>query len=180
MAYAITLRLSAEAASRVGAMWHELAARGVSDDQVRLGYPPHLTLAVVPDDSATDRLLAAARDAAGKWRPLPVTLASLGWFPGLPAALFLAPVPTAELLAAHAELLAWLADMEVDPHYRSGHWVPHVTLAGELTDPAPAVASIAPASLPIEVILHTIEVVRFPPVHVLASHRLTSDTPAQN
>jgi 2'-5' RNA ligase len=118
MPFAVTLRLDANAAATVVAMWESLAARGISDDAVRLGYPPHLTLAVLPDRAGGPGLLAAVRRRAAGWRTLPLTLASLGLFPGSPAGLFLAPVVTPALLAAHNDLLTSLAGETFDPHYR--------------------------------------------------------------
>jgi 2'-5' RNA ligase len=172
MPYAITLRLDARAAAVVAAMWEALAARGLSDEALRLDYPPHLTLAVCPDGADPARLIAAARERAGDWRALPISLASFGLFPGDPAVVFLAPVVTAALLARHGELLASLGGDAVDPLYRCGHWVPHVTLAGDLSDPAAAMAMPGAPAFPITAVLDTLEVVRFRPVNVLASYRL--------
>jgi hypothetical protein len=50
--------------------------------------------------------------------------------------------------------------------------MPHVTLAADLTDPAGALAALGPLSLPVSAVLDTLEVVRFGPPRVLASHRL--------
>jgi hypothetical protein len=50
--------------------------------------------------------------------------------------------------------------------------VPHVTLASDLIDPGAAIAALGPPLLPIDGVLNTIEVVRFRPVQILASHRL--------
>jgi 2'-5' RNA ligase len=172
MPFAITLRLDAEAASLVEAMWQTIASRGVSDDALRPGYAPHLTLAVFPDSADQGRLTAVARSGAARWRALPITFASLGVFPGTPATIFLAPVVTPALLALHAEVLDSLAGEPVDPYYRSGHWVPHVTLASDLIDPAAVVAALDPPRLPIDGVLSAVEVVRFRPVQILASHRL--------
>lgn len=174
MPYAITLVLDAEAASSVVAMWETLASRGLSDDALRLGYPPHLTLAVFPDNADLTRLLAAVRDGAARWRELPIALTSLGLFPGMPAAMFLAPVVTPELLALHTGFLTSLPGEMVDPHYQIGHWVPHVTLAEDLTDPAAAISVLAPQRFPMAAMLDTVELVRFRPVQVLASHRLAA------
>ncbi len=173
MPYAVTLRLDADAAGAVAGMWAALAAAGVSDDAIRLGYPAHVTLAVLPDGAREGRLLAAAARLAGVWRPLRVDLAALGLFPGTPAVLFLAPVPSPDLLARHAALLDALAGEPVHAHYGAGAWLPHVTLAGDLADPAAALAALAPVPLPIAAVLDTLEVVRFRPPHVLASHPLT-------
>ena len=172
MSYAITLGLDANAASRVVAMWQTLAARGVADDAIALGYPPHLTLSVFPDTADSTSLLAAARTYSERRRPLTITLASLGLFPGTPAGIFLAPVATEALATHHRALLTSLAGETVDPHYRPANWVPHVTLARDASDPAAAVAALHPLNLPIAAVLGTIEVVRFRPVQVLASHRL--------
>ncbi len=173
MPYAITLRLDANAASGVVAIWDELAARGISDDAIRLGYPPHLTLAVLPDDADESRLLTATRETAAGWRALPVSLASIGFFPGTPATMFLAPVVSPELLERHSGLLASLAGETIDPHYQIGRWVPHVTLAKDLSDIAPAVAILRPTRLPIDALLDIVELVRFRPVEILSSNRLT-------
>lgn len=174
MPYAITLGFDAKAASSVVAMWRSLASRGVSDDAIRLGYPPHLTLAVFPDSADPVRLLAAARDGAAEWTRLPITLASLGLFPGAPTAMFLAPVVTPALLALHAALLTAPGTETVDPHYRPGYWVPHVTLAKDLSEAAMAVAALDPLRLPLAGVLNTMELVRFRPVEVLARHTLNS------
>ena len=79
MAYAITLRLDASAAPLVVSMWNELAARGVSDDAMQLGYPPHLTLAVLPDHTNPDRLLTAAHDADSEVSPEAAAEAIVAW-----------------------------------------------------------------------------------------------------
>jgi 2'-5' RNA ligase len=144
----------------------------VSDDALRLGYPPHLTIAVFADTAAPARLLAAAEKCAAHWPGLGVTLASLGLFPGTPATMFLASVVTSALLARHAELLTALNGEVADPHYQIGRWVPHVTLAKDVTDPVAAVSVLAPSLLPVRAVLDRMEVVRFRPAQVLASHQL--------
>jgi 2'-5' RNA ligase len=172
MPYAITLMLDASAARSVVAMWKTLAARGISADAIQLGYPPHLSLAVFSDLADPARLLDAARESAARWNRFPVHLTSLDIFPGSPAVIFLAPIRTKALLEAHTELLARLDGQPADPYYRSGSWVPHVTLASDLADPAAAKKALQSVRLPIDALLETIEVVRFRPVEILASHRL--------
>jgi 2'-5' RNA ligase len=171
MPFAITLGLDATAAVTVEAMWQMLASRRISDDAIQLKYAPHVTLAVLADSADSEQLLAAARDHAERWPQLPITLASLGVFP--PATLFLAPVVARELLERQATLLGCLGDETVVPHYQIDHFVPHVTLAQDLKDPAEAIAALGPLRLPIKAMLDRIEVVRFRPVELLASHKLT-------
>jgi 2'-5' RNA ligase len=174
MAYAITLRLDATTAATVEAMWQALASRQLSDEALSSGYKPHLTLAVFADSGNAERLLAAARACAEHWPELPTTFASLGWFPGRPSTLFLAPIVTPALLERHTALLALLAEEPIDPHYQCSQFVPHVTLASDLADPAAAIAALDPLPLPIRAVLDRLDVVRFRPVELLESHRLAN------
>lgn len=174
MPYAVTLRLDAEAARNVVAMWRVLATQGISSDSIQLGFSPHLTLAVFADDANPSRLIAAARDIMTRPR-LPITLVSLGLFPGTQSTLFLAPVVTPALLAMHAAILASADGEPIGLHYQAGHWVPHVTLAKDLTQPAAAMAALDPLPLPFDGVLDKTEVVRFRPVEVLASHDLSAN-----
>jgi hypothetical protein len=59
MPLAAALRLDDAAAAPVSALWRALAEAGVDDDCLRLGYPPHVTLAVWPDDAPVGALQAA-------------------------------------------------------------------------------------------------------------------------
>jgi 2'-5' RNA ligase len=171
MPYAITLRTDEAAASQIRAIWRELAARGISDEMTRLGYVPHLTMAILPDGVSEARLITAARECAS-WRAMPIRLAGFNRFPGNRETLFLAPVVTPALLDAHAALHVLLEDVSIDPYYSRDTWVPHVTLASDLTDAAAAMAAL-PASLPpIDAVLDTLDVVRFRPVEILSSHTL--------
>ncbi len=172
MPYAITLALDGEAASIVVSMWRALAGRCIRDDALALGYAPHLTLAVFADDANLTRLLDATRDNAARWPAEPIILSSLGMFPGSLAGLFLAPIVTATLLARHTALSASLAGEPVDTHYIPGHWVPHVTLARDITDPAGAVAALDLSRLPFDATPVAMELVRFRPVTVLARQAL--------
>jgi 2'-5' RNA ligase len=174
MGYAITLRLDAAAAAMVEAMWQALASRGVSDEALQLHYPPHLTLAVFGDSADPERLLAAAQHCAARWPKRPTTFASLGLFPATPSTMFLAPVVISELLERHAALLTALTGEPVDPYYQIGRYVPHVTLAGDLADPAAALAALAPLPLPFTATLDRLDVVRFRPVEILESQLLAS------
>jgi 2'-5' RNA ligase len=169
MPLAVTLCLDAASAARVEAMWRALAEAG-ADDALRLGYRPHLTLAVLPEEGAVEAAGDAMRQAARAWGALPVVLASLGIFPGPAPVLFAAPVPSPALLDRHRALCG-LLPAGIDPHYRPGAWVPHVTLA---RDVAGRLLDIARAAWdgPVAGRLDRVELVRFPPVAVLESLEL--------
>jgi 2'-5' RNA ligase len=131
MPYAVTLPLDATAADRVRRMWHALAEQAGADDALRLDYPPHITLAVLPDHAPFLEVEQAVLRAVEGWKPFSFVLAGFGVFPGTPSLIWPGPVVTAGLLACHSSLCAELAPFAILPHHRPGHWVPHVTLSQE-------------------------------------------------
>ena len=172
MPYAITLRLDAASVPSVAALWEALAAAGIDSDRHDLGYAPHITLAVYPDDAPEQALRAALAGCASAWRAMPVSLAGFGFFPPPSPILWLAPVPTARLLARQAALLASLPALAPHPHYRADGWMPHVTLSGPLHDPAAALGTVLPLWQPMRCTLDCAELVRFRPVEILCSQNL--------
>jgi len=42
-------------------MWEALATGGIDSDRHQLGYAPHITLAIYPDETPTAQLMAALR-----------------------------------------------------------------------------------------------------------------------
>jgi len=174
MPYAVTLPLNDAAAAGVRRMWHALAEQAGADDAIRLGYVPHITLAVLPDTVPAAEVEEAVFHVASRWTPLPVVLAGLGVFPGAPPVIWAAPVVTADLLTRHAELHVALARFRVHAHYGPGSWVPHVTLSQEGTATAARALEAAGSAWrgPISAILERVDLVRFRPVEVLRSHVL--------
>lgn len=169
MPLAATLRLDPTTSAPVEALWSVLADAGLDASRRDLRYPPHVTLAIWPDDAPAKTIAATLDSLAAGRSPLPVTLAGIGVFPGAPAVLWLVPVPDPALLAFHATLVAALPDLPCHPHYRPGGWVPHVTL-GEVADAGPAVALLAPRwSGLLSGKLERLDLVRFPPVTLLRS-----------
>jgi hypothetical protein len=59
MPFAITLCLDPASAAFIERLWHGLAAQDIDTDRRDLGYTPHITLAIYPDDVSADALLAA-------------------------------------------------------------------------------------------------------------------------
>ncbi len=167
MPLAMTLRLDDAAAASVVAMWRALAESGVDDDCLRLGYPPHVTLAVWPDEASVGALAAAAERFGAEWGALPVALAGFGVFPGAPAAVWAVPVVTETLLARQAALVEAVPGAPCHEHYRPGRWVPHVTL-GQTDAPGRALEVLAPLWRGARTgRLHALDLVRFRPVVLL-------------
>ena len=171
MPFAVTLRLDPSAGARVSKLWDGLADAGLSDLRT-LAYAPHITLAVL-SEGAPDLAGQVATVAAG-WNRLAVRFAGFGVFPGPPAVLWLAPVPDASLLACQRALCDRLPGKQLHPHYRPGAWVPHVTLAEDLTAAglAEAMMCLAGGWASFEARLEQVDVVQFRPVSVLWHGRL--------
>jgi hypothetical protein len=104
---------------------------------------------------------------------LPIKLSALGIFSSPSVAIWVAPVVTPELLGRHAALQGALPEMEPQAHYRTGAWMPHVTLSGPLTNPEMALGAFLPVWQPLTGLLNRLELVRFRPVEVLQSHDLS-------
>jgi 2'-5' RNA ligase len=174
MPYAITLLLNNEAAAPVKRMWHILANLSGDDDALRLGYGPHLTLAILPDPVALKDIETAIAGLTENWEALPIVLSGLGVFPVSPPVVWLAPVVTCELLARHRSLLAALASLPVDPHYSLGAWMPHVTLTeSRKSSPAQALeAAMSVWSGPINGAVDRCDLVRLHPVEIVRSETL--------
>ena len=105
---------------------------------------------------------------------LPVALAGLGVFPGFPACCWIAVIPCPRLLEAQSEAAAALRG-PLHPHYRPGTWMPHVTLAEGLQDRAALARGLVwlhEHFTPSTATLDRVELVRFPPVEIVASRAL--------
>lgn len=136
----------------------------------RLGAVPHLSLAIY-DDFDLEAGIARLGAFAAAVAPLPLRLAGLGVFAGVSHVLFAAPVVTEALLALHRRFHDEFAPpgAACHAHYRPGAWVPHVTLALNLTGAQlqAGVAAIAPRWTPFETELTAVRLIRYHPVETL-------------
>jgi len=170
MALAVVLRLDAESAGLIDAMAHTLPER--LDDDPRQTYPPHVKLAVFGDNVDASDIDSALSAATGRWSSLPLCLTGIGVFPTEPATIWLAPVPTIELMAMHSALRRSLADLAFHPHYEIGGWLPHVTVA-RTNIAADAIEVLATTwEVPIVGWLDALDLIRLDPVEVLSRRPL--------
>lgn len=153
MAHALECYFDDEADAAIRALWQRLEQAGVPSLATRThrNHRPHVTFAVagaIPP--AARRSLTA--DLALLSMPQ-LWLYTLGTFPNGQNALLLGAVTDAELLAVHVAVHDALAGRVRDPwaYYLPGAWVPHCTLAEDVT-PAQLTAGFAA--------LHPIEPVR--------------------
>lgn len=135
MAYAIELFFDKQADTAVRRLWHRLAASGLPSLET-LGHcrhRPHVTLTVL--ETAQLPAVPDVEDLLDVRRVPLLRFSALGTFGDGGGVLFLAPVVTAPLLAVHARLNDVLQEQGIVQwtHYLPGSWVPHCTLAMDLT-----------------------------------------------
>lgn len=168
MSIAVAVPLDDVASARIAAVWERLARRGISDSMPRLGYRPHVTLAVFDalDEAAAGTALAAIAATQQSWSS---ALAGLGAFEAPRSVLWARPAVDASLASLQAKVVASLAS-PCHPHYRPDAWVPHCTLADGLSSVSLAHARelVADADVAGSVRYASLELVRFPPVDVRA------------
>ena len=172
MPYALELGFDDHAAAVVRRVWHDLEDVGIVY-MARSGARPHVSVGIW---DSLDRGAAEAELTrfAAEVTPLPITLASVGFFPQV--AIFLAPTVTSELLELQAGLHRRFGRVGAAPweHYRPGAWVPHCTLATDFTAEqfTRALEIARRVALPIACRLVEIAIVEFRPVKQLVSRAL--------
>ncbi len=163
MALALSLQFDADASGAVRNVWTALSGSGVSSDMLELGYPPHVTLLVVEDESLAGRLLAALPQLASLC-PTSVKLGEVRQFPDTSVVWIEC---LGDLMALHEAAARLVPLAGIDPHYRPGTWTPHVTLqlTGDVERAMQIARASSPTGLPANVL--RLEVVSFPPVQVV-------------
>ena len=144
MAFAVILYLDPAAEAEVQSLWASLAEKDISSVMATLGIRPHISLACI--EHVQVELFCQALDVfAQNTRPLTTKFESVGTFPTEKGVVYLAPIVTRELLQLHEEFNHLLAEMGLASHayYRPGNWVPHCTVAINLTpDQVPAAVPV--------------------------------------
>lgn len=161
--FAVVLYLDEDTEHRIREIWAALDVHGVASVAQRHGpaYRPHLTLAVVETTHAAG-LAEALRGPLAGVAGLPVTLASLGFFLTEAAPAYLAVTPTSRLLRLHEDVHVMLGSAGSWGYYRPGTWVPHCTLAMEVTSTEGVAEVVRAARLPIGARVSVAHVVRLP------------------
>ncbi len=132
MAFAISLLFSAEIRDAISARWTRLADAGLSSSMLDLRYPPHVTLAVY-DALAVDAAVASLDRAFDNVSQMPVTLTDFSTFGTGSGVCYAALAPSPDLMRLHAAIAAAIGET-CRPHYQTGRWTPHCTLATGMID----------------------------------------------
>jgi 2'-5' RNA ligase len=134
MPYAVELYLDANTEGIIRGIWRALADEGISESMLGEGFYPHITLGIANQmDSAGlwPELSAMARQTC----PLPLTLSHFGVFPNVEGVVFLGATLTRPLLDVHDAFTGLFERYAQEPwgYYQPGNWVPHCTVAHDLT-----------------------------------------------
>jgi 2'-5' RNA ligase len=175
MPYVIQLDLDRGADEALGVLARRLEEVQGLETVRRIGDVHHISLGVyddLPVDAVGAKLADFVRDAFS----IRIRLASIGIFPGTEGVLFLAPVHDRVLFDFHRQLHDDLSSTGAVPweHYRPGAWVPHVTLALNITPAAlaEAVSIVAQDWSTRPAALDRLRFIRLPPVEIIDVHPL--------
>jgi hypothetical protein len=131
--YAIELYLEDKYASKIKSLWQRLAYDGITTTMLDNGCEPHITLGVFEDldVNACIKLLDPFFDTVQVPR---LDFAVLGCFPATNV-LHCPPIVTNPLLVLHFQFHKVISSVVSNPvpYYQPGHWVPHCTIAIDLT-----------------------------------------------
>jgi 2'-5' RNA ligase len=133
MGHAVELLFDPTTEAAIKGVWARLETAGVPSlaSRTHRRHRPHISLSVA--ERIDTAQLQRARDCLTATH-LDVTLYAPAVFPH-PGVLYLSVVPTLALLRLHEEVHAALRDSMVGPRdgYSVGGWMPHCTLAQDLT-----------------------------------------------
>ena len=178
MAFAVDLSLAAPAAAALDALCDRLEEDSGIDTYRRLGNAPHISLAVY-DKIEPEAFGDTAAAFASRIKALSIRLNAIGAFCHEKSVLFAAPVVMRPLLELHEDFHRAFAAFNVScwDYYRPGNWVPHVTLAVNLTPAALAQAmkKLAPLWRERDALLDRMRLISFPPFRLLFEHELAAE-----
>jgi 2'-5' RNA ligase len=146
-AYAVVLYFDEETDRRLREVWAALDVHGVDSVARTHGaaYRPHLTLAIV-ETADQARVIEALQRPLSRVAGIPVTLNAVGFFLTGTAPAYLGVTPTSRLLLLHEQVHAAIGEVASWDYYRPGSWVPHCTLAMDVTSPS-AVTEVVSAAV---------------------------------
>ena len=176
MPYAIELYFDAETERAVRDFRGSLARAGIRPILDELGDRPHISLALINDLDVNPMAVALRECASATISSFPVTFSEIGAFSGEEGVIFLAPMITAQLMAAHAaghQILAKVG-LQSQEYYLPGNWTPHCTVAYgvEPQSMASAAESARRIFRPIDGTVREIGMISYRPVRAICSFGL--------
>jgi hypothetical protein len=134
MGYAVELYFDEETTARVGALAGRIHAAYGGIDLSDLGFIPHISLAGY-ETVAVEKLEPILAELACQTPRFGLQLGAIGLFPTGQGVVYLAPVVTGHLLDLHERFSAQAtaAGQTAHPYYQPGNWIPHCSVAHDLT-----------------------------------------------
>ena len=176
MGYAVELYFDRETTDKLTALGQKVYTACGGADLTGLGFRPHISLAGYTTLDV-EALLPVLEDFSGRTRFFSVKLDAVGLFPGPMGVVYLAPVVTQHLLGIHKGFhqRAEAAGQVSDPYYRVGNWIPHCTIAQELSPEglAEAVRVCAQSAVFDRHFLFEMGLIEHRPVRILERYALT-------
>ena len=179
MPYSVELALVESDASAIDSLCDRLEEDRDITTYRRLDSAPHISLAVY-DNIDVNRCADALRAFARTLSPTSVHLGAMGAFCHDRNVLFVAPAVTSELLELHERFHRTFEafDGACWNYYRPGNWVPHVTLAIDLSavQLGTAIQNLAPLWRGRNAALDRLRFISHPPFRVLCEFALGGET----
>lgn len=179
MPFAVELYFDATTDTTVRQIWKAMADAGISASMLQADFRPHVSLGVCHQLDA-EGLIHALSPFVTTLAPFPLSLSSIGIFPTSEGVIFLGVTVTQQLLDMHAafyQIFEKYASNRLE-YYQTGVWVPHCTLAFDLSLDrlADAVTVCGQTALPILGYVQEIGLVDVAPTHcrTLYSHNLST------
>lgn len=134
MPFAVEMYMDAESEASIRGTWEALAATGIKSAMLDAGYRPHVSLGVC-EELDVDGLTQELSSFTEKLSPFALTLSSIGLFPSSAGVIFLGITPTRRLLDVNVEFHQFFGKYaKAQRDYQIGKWVPHCTLAFDLSE----------------------------------------------
>ena len=178
MPSAVVLYFDRHSGSIIRKVWKQINASGLAANMQEAGIRPHITLAVFDElpCQPCDRVLA---DLAAHTHLIPLQMHHLGIFLHPEPVIFVAPIPTIELLMFHQAVVEALSIDGARPRdiYKPGMWIPHCTLAiGFEHQSLPQLVEFSLSlQLPFDIRINQIGVVEYQPLKDLYKFDLAND-----
>lgn len=124
-----------EGEATIRGIWENVCDAGISSFMPDTGVRPHITLAVY-DQLDIDLFLEKFSEFSRELSPISFSLSSIGAFLEPRGTVFIAPTVTHRLMNLHAKFHQEFHDLEhsLSEYSLPGKWLPHFTLASELSD----------------------------------------------
>jgi 2'-5' RNA ligase len=173
MPFAININTSGGAGASIRGYWAKLGSLEPVPSMVALDYPPHVTLAIY-DIISTGELRETLRAAFGGCPPIRLRFDRLAYFEQPQLVFSAAPEPSESLLHVHAAIHTLIDPSLCREHYRPGAWVPHCTLATNVSaNNRHEARALADKKIePFDVIFDKADCVEFMPVRIIEEYAL--------